>query len=248
MDFKKNWESVFARVKTLPPTIVAIECRWDGDSSGWYVDVLALEETASETYKTHHLAGIGHGLGEIYDFNRAVAGVVPPYPEGQAAQELGEAIASQLGVPFYFPSPDKPALDEVPCWVDWRVGRTSSIPIRMIDPEPLIEQFSGKRIAVIEAYWDYYHTFFPKMCVVTLEDSDDGQPQFRATPIGALYWDEGDSGRVIYGQHIPSSTPVEEAVRIGNYLAGRLNAPFYFASPDKPSHNDPRWIALQKRL
>jgi hypothetical protein len=246
MVFKVDREAVFNKVKALPPNIVAIECEWDGDNEGWHVRLIAIEEVSADKFTEHLLTIIGHGLGEIYDFNRALVGATPPYPEGHLAREIGQEVAASLGIPFYFASPDKPALAEVLRWVDWRVGRASSIPIRLLDPQPVIEQYSNKRVAVVEAYWGYYHKFFPKFCVVTIEQSNANQHEYKANQIGELYWDNEDIGRTIYGQEIPPRTPVEEAIRIGNHLSEQLTIPFFFAFPDKPSHHIPRWITLQK--
>jgi hypothetical protein len=246
MEFNINREAIFDKVEALPPKIAVIECVWDGDSNGWFVDVLALEETSSDSYKKHLLATIAHGLGELYDFNRALIGVTPPYPEGLIAQEIGQEIADRLGVPLYFPSPNKPVGDEVPRWVDWRIGRNSSIPVRLINAQSVIDQFANRNVAVVEGYWSYYHKFFPKMSVVTIENGGTNLLQYKDNPIGELYWDDEDIGQVIRGQQIPPRTPTEEAIRLGNDLAEKLNAPFYFASSDKPTHNIPRWITLQR--
>ncbi len=115
-------DAIFEKVKALPPRIAAVECEWDGDSSGWFVRVMALEETSLNSHKEHLLGCIGHGSGELYDFNRALVGATPPYPEGRLAQEIGQEIAAKLGVPFYFASPDRPSLDESPRWAEWRAS------------------------------------------------------------------------------------------------------------------------------
>src|SRR5687768_6013495 len=109
MTFNVNRETIWEKVRALPPNIVVIECDWDGDSSGWAVRIMAIEELKPESYKKHLITFIAHGLGEFHDFMRSLAGETPPYPEGQIAQELGQEIADHLGVPLYFPSPEKPS-------------------------------------------------------------------------------------------------------------------------------------------
>ncbi|MBZ0315542.1 MAG: hypothetical protein K8L91_03920 [Anaerolineae bacterium] len=246
MSITINREQVFEKVKQLPPNIVVIEGVWDGDSSGWCVDLVAIEEPLlSHYFRTHLLTSIGHGLGEIHDFNRMLTGQIPPYPEGKLAYELGQAIADQLNVPLYFPSPEKPVGDEVPRWVDWQAGRVSSIPIGLIDSQVVIDRFSTAEIAVVEAYWGYLHTWHPRLAVITLEDRASHPLKYKSHKIGKLYWDKEDMGRIIRGQSIPSRTPTEEAIRIGELLAEKLHTTFYFMSPDNPQWRIPRWIDTQ---
>lgn len=245
MNITVNREQIFDKVKQLPPNIVIIEGLWDGDSSGWQVSLIAIEKITPHFFTEHYLAWIGHGLGEIHDFNRALTGQTPPYPEGKLAQEIGQAIADQLGVPLYFPSPEKPVGDEVPRWVDWQAGRVSSIPIRLINPEIVLDQFSTAEIAVVEAYWGYYHTWHPCLAVITVEDRASHPLKYKAHTIGSLYWDKEDMGRMIHGKSIPAYTPTEEAIGIGELLAEKLHATFYFMFPDNPQWHIPRWVDTQ---
>ena len=239
LEFELNRDELFEAVRELPPGIAVIEALWDGDSNGWMVRLVAIEKIADDQFKEHYLATIGHFKGEIHDFNRAFRGETPPYPEGLFMQKIGQEVADYLGVPFHFPSPEKPALDEVPRWVDWQAGRISSIPINLIDAEKVIADFGGQTVAVVEAYWGYYHTWHPRLAVITVEASG----QYKAHDIGRLYWDDHDRGKVIRGWHIPPRAPVEEAVRIGELLATAFQTTFYFESSDDPKRHIPRWIA-----
>ncbi|WP_063772123.1 hypothetical protein [Kitasatospora mediocidica] len=96
-----------AAVGALPGRPVAIEALWDGDTEGWFVVLLALTD---DPQSEHQLALVRHG-GDIRLFN----GTVPPWPEAREAEQVGRALADHLGVPFHFPSPDRPD-DEAPRW------------------------------------------------------------------------------------------------------------------------------------
>ncbi len=246
MPINVNREALLQRVKQLPPNIAVIEASWDGDSTGWYVLLSAIEQSSDGSYKEHYLTAIGHGQGELHDFNRALSGEVPPYPEGLLAKNVGQELADALHVPFYFASSEKPALNGVPRWVDWIEGRTSSIPIRLIDIQSVIKRFSASDVKIVEGYWSYYHTWYPKLAVVTSKYTTDNAVDYEAHDIGELYWDDHDQGHIIRGMHIPSMTPIAEALRLGRRLAEVLNTAFYFASPDSPAWNIPRWIDIQK--
>ncbi|WP_262061574.1 hypothetical protein [Streptomyces sp. STR69] len=99
------------QVEALPGRTVAFEALWDGDSDGWYVDLIALTDAPVAEYR---LATVRHG-GDLRLFN----GAVPPWPEAREAETVGRALAEQFGVPFHFASPDEPDND-APRW------RTSS--------------------------------------------------------------------------------------------------------------------------
>ncbi|MFE7332317.1 hypothetical protein ACFU8W_47195 [Streptomyces sp. NPDC057565] len=91
------------KVEALPGRTVAIEALWDGDTDGWYVDLIALtDDPATE----HRLAMIRHG-SDMRLFN----GTVPPWPEAQEAETIGRPLAEQFAVPFHFASPDQPDFD-----------------------------------------------------------------------------------------------------------------------------------------
>ncbi|MCX4679801.1 hypothetical protein OG413_31725 [Streptomyces sp. NBC_01433] len=93
--------AVLADTVAVPPgRPVAFEAEWDGDTDGWFVDLLVrTEDPAAE----HRLATIRHGSG-LRLFN----GTVPPWPEAREADSVGRALAGRLGVPFRFAHPDHP--------------------------------------------------------------------------------------------------------------------------------------------
>ncbi|MGC9671370.1 hypothetical protein ACNTMW_33100 [Planosporangium sp. 12N6] len=95
--------------------VVAVEALWDGDTQGWYVDLVVIVSRSSR----HHdrfdevpLTRLRYG-SDIRLFN----GQVPPWPEAQQATEQGQAVARHLGVPFHFTSPAVPDVD-LPRWWD----------------------------------------------------------------------------------------------------------------------------------
>ncbi|MEU6028169.1 hypothetical protein ABZ825_14260 [Streptomyces tauricus] len=103
----RDAESLAARIGELPGRLVAVEAIWDGDTSGWFVVLVAvLDGPPSEV----DLAMIRHG-SDLRVFN----GQVPPWPEAVEAQTTGTALAARFGVPFHFASPDAPD-DEAPRW------------------------------------------------------------------------------------------------------------------------------------
>jgi hypothetical protein len=113
----------------LPAAAVAIEAYWDGDSSGWFV-VLVAVVGGDAGYEGRSL-----WASKGYDF-RLFTGQVPPWPEARRAAELGQALATPLGVPFYFPSPDHPE-DDCPRWWERDKGtpcRRCGIPLLQRDP------------------------------------------------------------------------------------------------------------------
>jgi hypothetical protein len=92
---------------------VAIEALWDGDTSGWFVNLIALcrSRERNALYDVW-LATLRDPVGDLRLFN----GVVPPWPESISAGELGCELANRLGVPFHFPSPQH-SEDDCPRWL-----------------------------------------------------------------------------------------------------------------------------------
>ncbi|MER7922684.1 hypothetical protein ABTY96_06030 [Streptomyces sp. NPDC096057] len=85
------------KVAALPGRTLAIEALWDGDTDGWFVELVAhMDEPSAE----HWLATIRHG-SDMRLFN----GTVPPWPEAQEAETVGRALAERFGVPFRFADP-----------------------------------------------------------------------------------------------------------------------------------------------
>jgi hypothetical protein len=108
-------EELLATADALPARPVAIEAFWDGDTTGWRVELVAVLP-AGAGVRNHHLASLRDG-GDIRLFN----GQVPPWPEARLASVVGAEVAGRLGVPFYFPSPDHPE-DDCPAWADRERG------------------------------------------------------------------------------------------------------------------------------
>jgi hypothetical protein len=109
-------DEILAKVVAVPHTPVAIEALWDGDSIGWYVVLTAITEEPGPTharYGEYDLASLREAGGDMRIFN----GQVPPWPEAELAREVGQEIATRLGVPFYFPAPHCPE-DQCPRWWD----------------------------------------------------------------------------------------------------------------------------------
>ncbi|MEU5256666.1 hypothetical protein [Streptomyces longwoodensis] len=90
--------SLAARAAALPGRVAAVEALWDGDTvHDWFVLLVAVLDNPD---------GEGH-LATVYQRRGS--------PAGAAAAEAGRALASHLGVPFHFASPDVPD-DEAPRW------------------------------------------------------------------------------------------------------------------------------------
>jgi hypothetical protein len=176
-------ETFFAKAKSLTNKVFAIEASWDGDSSGWCVVLDAVILKENDIFGTSNLGYICHGLGEFHDFQRALTGQAPPYEEAVIAMKIGQEIATYLKVPFYFPSPNKPALLEVPRWVDFQASRVSSIPIGLINSYEIIEFFKHSKLLVVEAYWTYLCRFRPSLAIHTsIHDADLAErPNLSAT-------------------------------------------------------------------
>ena len=106
---------LIAQTEDLPAAPVAIEAVWDGDTTGWFVELAAIIRRPGQHHPSFDevcLAFIRRG-GDIRLFN----GAVPPWPEAAEATELGTALAAHLGVPFHFTDPDTPG-DRQPRWWD----------------------------------------------------------------------------------------------------------------------------------
>lgn len=105
-------EKIFAKVESLHSAPIAFQALWDGGSSGWFIDLVAIMQDG----QAHPLGVISDG-GDIRLFN----GQVPPWPEAFAARQLGSELAERFGAEFYFPSPDHPE-DDCPDWRERNKG------------------------------------------------------------------------------------------------------------------------------
>ncbi len=110
-------EEIFEKARALPPSVAAIEAYWDGDTTGWIVILCALIEREDGTHADHEIAFLRGDGGDIRLFNEAV----PPWPEARLAAEVGAEVAALLGVPFWFPSPDRPE-DDCPRYLERALG------------------------------------------------------------------------------------------------------------------------------
>lgn len=105
---------LLGRIEATTREPVALEALWDGDTSGWSLglSVIVREQRGSggHQYQDKFLMTLRFG-SDI----RLFTGSVPPWPEAVVAQRVGRAVAEQLGIPFWFPSPDEPD-DDCPHW------------------------------------------------------------------------------------------------------------------------------------
>lgn len=113
-------EDLLAKAKSPPAPPVAIEARWDGDTTGWMV-ILSLvcvdRSQFRKRYYDHQLGVLRGSRGDLRLFD----GIVPPWPEAALASEVGRELAKQFGVPFYFASPHHPE-DQCPRWWERKLG------------------------------------------------------------------------------------------------------------------------------
>jgi len=106
------------RIDLAPKPIRVIEAFWDGDTSGWFLVIVALMENDGSCYARpdspymEQLLLVLQGVsGDLRLFN----GLQAPWPESVTATTLGAALAERYQVPFYFPAPDQPD-DDCPRW------------------------------------------------------------------------------------------------------------------------------------
>ncbi|MEU4251291.1 hypothetical protein AB0F15_28155 [Amycolatopsis sp. NPDC026612] len=82
-------------------TPVAVEITWDGDSRGWQAE---LDVVVAHPH--HHLVALG----------RFVPHLSRTQPVRDEAMWKGQELADRLGVPFHFPLPDAPDIDQPHWW------------------------------------------------------------------------------------------------------------------------------------
>jgi hypothetical protein len=98
-------EELLAKAAALPGSPVALGACWDGDSTGWFVILYAM--LSGE--RCHYLSFLRGGS----DY-RIFADDMQPWPEAALAQAVGTELSALYGVPFEFPSPDRPELGYIP--------------------------------------------------------------------------------------------------------------------------------------
>ncbi|MCX5013386.1 hypothetical protein OG765_20670 [Streptomyces sp. NBC_00555] len=95
-DCPLDLDSLAARTAGIRGRVLVIEAVWDGDTvHDWFVILLAI---TADPAAEHHLATVYHHMGGA-----------------AAAAGAGRSLATHLGVPFHFASPDSPD-DEAPRW------------------------------------------------------------------------------------------------------------------------------------
>ncbi|MDH6580256.1 hypothetical protein [Kitasatospora sp. MAP5-34] len=104
-----NVDALTAKIRELPRRPEAIEAVWDGDTQGWFVELLGVTTGPRAAY---HLALIRFGT-DMRLFNSSL----PSWPEAEEANTVGRALAERLGLPFHFASPSTPD-DSTPRWWD----------------------------------------------------------------------------------------------------------------------------------
>lgn len=91
----------------------------------------------------------------------------------------------------------------------------------------------------IEALWDGDTDGWFVHLVVIHRADERGETRYHDFYLGALREEAGDL-RIVNGQ-VPPWPEAERAKEVGRELAERLGVPFYFASPDHPEDECPRW-------
>lgn len=142
---------VVAAAKAITCPVVAVEAVWDGDTQGWMVDLVAIVDRPGrchERFDEVRLASIRNG-SDLRLFN----GQVPPWPEAVEAQQIGDAVAARLGVPFYFTSPETRDID-LPRWWDGRSAAIRQCRYRYVGPAHVLAavtpEDSGHRITSVD--------------------------------------------------------------------------------------------------
>lgn len=99
-----------ARGARARPTM--LEALWDGDSGGWMLKLFLTIRVLFIHHKRFHLATLRYG-SDI----RLFSGSVPPWPESEVAQKLGEQLEQEFGCRLWFPSPNQPD-DHTPAYAE----------------------------------------------------------------------------------------------------------------------------------
>ncbi|MFD9042503.1 hypothetical protein [Streptomyces bottropensis] len=109
-----------------------------------------------------------------------------------------------------------------------RVQRTPPDPLDLPSLAARATAFPG-RVTAVEALWDgdTVHDWF--VLLVAVVDGPHGE------------------GHLATVYHRPDGVPAgDAAAKAGRALASHLDVPFYFASPDIPDDDAPRWRAVQR--
>jgi len=117
-ELRADWQNIsydrlLEKIRVLPGNPECIEVLWDADSFRWYCRLSAIMRT--ETGLQVHCIGLIYE--ECIDACSEISG---PLPEAQYATKVGGRLATNLGVEFYFPSPNAKNEDE-PTWLQTKV-------------------------------------------------------------------------------------------------------------------------------
>lgn len=151
-----------ARARALGDRLVAFEARWDGDTSGWFAELWAVERREGG-YHEHRLRSLSGPGGDMRLFN----GAVPPWPEAALAHRIGTALGQRFAVPFHFPAPHEPD-DAAPTWVDIQDARERGVCVEVDgrtflarhDPEAHFHDAPGPMIEVFSEDLRF-HVYYP---------------------------------------------------------------------------------------
>jgi hypothetical protein len=95
------------------------------------------------------------------------------------------------------------------------------------------------RLAAVEGIWDGDTDGWFVVLVAVL-DAPQGEVELAVIR-------HGSDLRVFNGQ-VPPWPEAQEAMRTGTALALRFSVPFYFASPDEPDAEAPRWRSVKRAV
>lgn len=94
---------MLALCRSLPGRPTVFEALWDGDTTGWFLELwLTTESPRART----RVASLRYGSDV-----RLFTGRVPPWPEAVVAGRVGEQLARTHGCALWVPSPDTPDCD-----------------------------------------------------------------------------------------------------------------------------------------
>src|SRR5262245_25858669 len=114
-----------ATIRRLTYPLVAVEAYWDGDTSGWFLVVVALVDHPDWFRRRWSETSLPHWLHPRYEEHTLFILQGQGGEIGIAATVLGQQVAQQFGVPFFFPSPQEPD-DGCPHW--WQQDQAQPCP------------------------------------------------------------------------------------------------------------------------
>ncbi|MFE5869227.1 hypothetical protein ACFQ6V_11300 [Streptomyces roseifaciens] len=112
-----------------------------------------------------------------------------------------------------------------------RIVRTPEPPQDAETPAAVMSRLDG-RPAAVEAVWDGDTNGWFVVLVAVLDDPE-GEVELARIRHG--------SDLRVFNAQVPPWPEAQEAIETGTVLAERFGVPFYFASPDEPDDEAPRW-------